>query len=378
VSAGPLAGIKVLEIQSLGPGPFTAMMLANLGANVLRVASPASRAQPPFNPVLDRGRCGEIVIDLKAPDGREQLLGLIEQADVLIEGFRPGVMERLGVGPDDCLARNAQLIYGRVTGWGRSGPLAERAGHDINYLALSGALHASGSRESGPWPALNLVADFGGGGMLLALGIACALFESGISGKGQIVDAAMLDGSATLMSMIYGLRANGRWPAARAGNFLDGSAYYYTTYRCADDEWVAVGAIEPPFRRALFDGLGLADEADALMRARDDDPAVRERLAAIFRTRTRAQWSDLFADRDACVSPVLTIDEAADDAHNRASGSLRRIDGATQPAAAPRFSRTPATPWPSPDAMRADLGEWQFDGRPAARAAAMSSGSERE
>lgn len=361
MSQGPLAGIKVLEIQSMGPGPFAAMALANLGANVLRIASPASRTQPPFNPVLDRGRCGELMIDLKSPAGCAQILDLVEQADVLIEGFRPGVMERLGVGPDACMGRNPRLIYGRVTGWGREGPLAHTPGHDINYLALSGALHASGSRESGPWPALNLVADFGGGGMLLALGIASALFESGISGNGQVVDAAMIDGSAMLMSMIYGLRANGRWPAARAGNFLDGSAYYYTTYRCSDGEWVAVGAIEATFRRALFAGLGIDSEADALMQARDDDPAVRERLAAIFARHPRAHWQEVFERSDACVSPVLSIDEAAEHPQNMAAGSLRKIDGIIQPCAAPRFSRTAPSAW-SPGLANVGLLQWCLDG----------------
>lgn len=295
------------------------------------------------------------------PAGANHLLALVEQSDVLIEGFRPGVMERLGMGPDECLARNSRLIYGRITGWGREGPLAQTPGHDINYLAISGALHASGNHESGPWPALNLVADFGGGGMLLALGIACALFESGISGKGQIVDAAMIDGSAMLMSMIYGLRANGRWPAARAGNFLDGSAYYYTTYRCADGEWVAVGAIEPAFRRALFAGLGLSHEADALMQAGDTDFAVRAKLATIFGSQTRSHWQTVFEHSNACVSPVLSIDEAADHPQNLAWGSLRRVDGVTQPCAAPRFSRTPTAAWPQAS-VRLGRSQWQLDG----------------
>ncbi|MDB5971472.1 MAG: CoA transferase [Hydrocarboniphaga sp.] len=363
IRTGPLAGVRVLEIQGIGPGPFAAMTLADLGANVLRVARPG-QTRSKFNPVLDRGRCAQVAVDMKTNAGRERLLDLVGQSEVLIEGYRPGVMERLGLGPDDCLARNPKLIYGRITGWGRSGPLADTAGHDINYIALSGALHACGTAESGPVPPLNLVGDFGGGGLLLALGIACALFESRGSGTGQVVDAAMVDGASMLMSMIYGLRANGRWPAARAGNILDGSAYFYTCYPCADGAWVAVGAIEPDFRIALFEGLGIADEAKALMQARDDDPQIRARIAAIFAGRTREQWQQVFDGSDACVTPVLSIDEAADHPHNIAWGSLRRVAGANHPTPAPRFSRTPPMP---PDAafdIAAQIAQWQLGDMP--------------
>eukprot|EP00456_Euglypha_rotunda_P008112 TRINITY_DN11549_c0_g2_i3.p2 TRINITY_DN11549_c0_g2~~TRINITY_DN11549_c0_g2_i3.p2 ORF type:complete len:323 (-),score=66.41 TRINITY_DN11549_c0_g2_i3:11-979(-) len=302
-AAGPLSGVKVLEIQGIGPGPFCAMMLAGLGANVLRISRPGARSK--FNPVLDRGRCGQLPLDVKKPEDRDALLELIEEADVLIEGYRPGVMERLGLGPEACLERNPRLVYGRITGWGRSGPLAQSAGHDINYIALSGALHGCGTAESGPVPPLNLVGDFGGGSMLLVAGIACALFESKVSGKGQVVDAAITDGTALLMSMLYGFRASERWSGRRANNILDGSAYFYTCYRCADGEWVAVGAIEPEFRMQLFKGLGLESEAASLMKVPDQDPDVRRLLAEIFARESRTHWERVFEGTDACVTPEI-------------------------------------------------------------------------
>jgi alpha-methylacyl-CoA racemase len=362
VSGGPLAGVQVLEIESIGPGPFAAMVLADLGANVLRVSRPVKGSPRKPNPVLDRGRVGQIALDLKSEVQRDQLLTLIERADVLIEGYRPGVMERLGLGPEPCLDRNPRLVYGRITGWGRSGPLAHSAGHDINYIALSGALHACGTAESGPVPPLNLVGDFGGGGLLLALGVVCAVLEAKTSGRGQVVDTAMVDGAAMLMAMIYGMRANGRWPAPRAGNILDGSAWFYTCYACADGEWVAVGAIEPEFRRVLFDKLGLAAEADALLGARDDDPGIRARLAALFRQRTRAEWQAVFEGTDACVSPVLSLAEVAGHPHNRARGLLREVDGVLQSPPAPQFSRTPpGAAVDAADERRQRLARWRLD-----------------
>ena len=339
---GPLHGIRILEIESIGPGPFAAMVLADLGASVLRVARPTRASARLRNPVLERGRCGTLSADLTSAAARERVLGLVERADALLEGYRPNVMERLGLSPDTCLARNPRLVYGRITGWGQSGPLKQSAGHDINYIALSGALHACGTIESGPIPPLNLVGDFGGGGMLLALGVVCGLLEAKVSGRGQVVDAAMLDGSALLMSMIYGLRANGQWPAARAGNILDGSAWFYTCYACADGGWMAVGAIEPEFRRLWLQLLGLADDVDALLATAHDDPDVRARIAARFSSQPRAHWEKLFENTDACVTPVLTMDEAPEHPQNRARGVLRRIDGAIHPAPAPRFSRTTA------------------------------------
>lgn len=344
---GPLAGVKVLEIQSIGPGPFAAMLLADLGADVLRISRPDGASGRRLNPVLDRGRSGRLCLDLKSPAGRDRVLQLLGKADVLIEGYRPGVMERLGLGPEPCLAANPCLIYGRITGWGRHGPLAHTAGHDINYIALSGVLHACGA-ESGPQPPLNLVGDFGGGGLLLAFGLVCALLEARQSGRGQVVDSAMLDGANILMSMIHGFRVTGRWPAERAGNIFDGSAYFYTCYTCADGKWVAVGAIEPEFRRQLFDKLGLGSESEDLLRAPDQDPTVRARLAAIFAGKTRAQWQAVFEGNDACVTPVLSLDEAPHHPHNRAWQSLIPLHGQhVQASPAPRFSRTPA-PDPSP------------------------------
>ena len=358
---GPLAGLKVLEIEGIGPGPFAAMALADLGASVLRIARPPGKVPRKPNPVLGRGRTATLSVDFKNPEGIARLLQLIEHADALIEGFRPGVMERLGLGPEECLQRNPRLVYGRITGWGRSGPLAAAAGHDINYIALTGALYACGTAESGPLPPLNLVGDFGGGGLLLSFGIVCALLEARNSGRGQVVDAAMTEGAGLLMSMIYGFRANGRWPAPRAGNLLDGSAYFYSCYQCACGGWVAVGAIETEFRRELLELLGLGAEADAIMQAPDADTTVRQRLAAIFKSRPRDAWQALFDGTDACVSPVLNIDEVANHPHNIAADSFRLIDGALHPSPAPRFSRSvpsPAGHMPSAESRSEALKEW--------------------
>jgi alpha-methylacyl-CoA racemase len=358
---GPLAGLKVLEIEGIGPGPFAAMTLADLGADVLRIAGPPGKVRRKPNPVLGRGRTATLYLDFKNPDAIDRVLQLVERADALIEGFRPGVMERLGLGPDECLRRNPRLVYGRVTGWGRSGPLAAAAGHDINYIALTGALHACGTAESGPVPPLNLVGDFGGGGLLLSFGIVCALLEARVSGRGQVVDAAMTEGAGLLMSMIYGFRASGRWSAPRAGNVLDGSAYFYTCYQCACGGWVAVGAIETEFRRTLLELLGLGSEAETILQASDDDATVRQRLAAIFKLRSRAAWQQLFDGTDACVSPVLGIDEVVSHPQNVAADSFRLIEGALHPSPAPRFSRTPAAApghTQSAEARTAQLAEW--------------------
>ncbi len=356
---GPLAGLKVLEIESIGPGPFAAMALADLGANVLRIARPSRASAPARNPVLARGRTATLTLDLKRPADVSRLLGLVDGADALIEGFRPNVMERLGLGPDECLVRNPRLVYGRVTGWGRHGPLALAAGHDINYIALTGALYACGTQESGPVPPLNLVGDLGGGGLMLAFGMVCALLEASRSGRGQIVDAAMTDGASVLMGMIHGLRGGGRWPADRAGNILDGSAYFYTCYECADG-WMAVGAIESEFRRQMLNLLGLEEETASIMAADDRDPAVRRRLASIFKTRTRAEWQKIFDGTDACVSPVLRMDEVTAHEHNAAMGTFSTVDGVVHPNPAPRFSRTPP-PHPtqsSPPDATARLKDW--------------------
>jgi alpha-methylacyl-CoA racemase len=356
---GPLAGLKVLEIESIGPGPFAAMLLADLGASVLRIERAARSDAANPNPVLGRGRCGFLQLDLKSETGSAVLIGLLRYADALIEGFRPGVMERLGLGPEVCHSHNPKLIYGRVTGWGRHGPLACSAGHDINYIALSGALYACGTTQSGPLPPLNLIGDFAGGGLLLAFGMVSALLECRSSGLGQVVDTAMLDGASLMMSMIYGYRAMGRWTAPRAGNMFDGSAYYYRCYACADDNWIAVGAIEPQFRAIFLEKLGLSGDKDAIMRSADDDPRVHARIAAIVRGHDRSHWQRVFEGTDACVAPVLSMDEAWMHPHNQEWGTFSRVSGFTQPSPAPRFSRTPLR---QPEATNPDaevnLSEW--------------------
>jgi alpha-methylacyl-CoA racemase len=308
---GPLHGIRVIEIASLAPAPFGCMVLADLGAQVLRVErAEACQADAPVpaDP-LARGRTS-IGLNLKDPAGVELLLRLTEQADVLVEGFRPGVAERLGFGPDACLRRNPALVFARMTGWGQHGPLARRAGHDIDYIAVSSALHPIGRAGQRPVPPLNLVGDFGGGGMLLALGVLAALVERHRSGQGQVIDAAMVDGSALLTAFLYGLRARGAWQDERGANILDGGAPFYDTYQTADGEFVAVGALEPQFYARLLEGLGLADAGLPAQLDRAGWPALRERFAAVFASRTRDEWTETFAGTDACVAPVLSAAEA--------------------------------------------------------------------
>ena len=347
---GPLTGVRVVEMAGIGPGPFCAMMLSDMGAEVLRVErkpSPGAADAPPdpvFNPgrggVLNRGR-RSVALDLKRPGAVDTVLHLVEGADCLLEGFRPGVMERLGLGPDDCLPRNPRLVYGRMTGWGQHGPLAQAAGHDINYIALSGALHAIGEAGHAPVPPLNLVGDFGGGGMLLAFGVVCALLESRGSGRGQVVDAAMCDGTATLMAMIYGFRGMGQWSDSRGANLLDGAAPFYGTYRCADDGYLAVGPIEPQFYAELLERCGVEDADLADPSDPENWPRQREKLATVFATRTRDEWCGLLEGSDACVVPILGLEEAPQHPHNRARGTFVEREGVVQPAPAPRFSRTP-------------------------------------
>jgi alpha-methylacyl-CoA racemase len=355
---GPLAGIKVLEIESIGPGPFASMLLADLGANVLRIARPNANQRRTRNPVLERGRAGTLNLDLKSAADHATVIRLMERADALVEGFRPNVMERLKLGPDECLALNPRLVYGRITGWGRTGPLAKTAGHDINYIALSGALHACGTLESGPIPPLNLVGDFGGGGLLLALGMVSALFETRTSGRGQVVDTAMVEGAGMLMSMVYGLRAIGGWPAQRAGNILDGSAYFYRCYKCACGGWMAVGAIEQEFRRILLQKLGLEAEAASILYVADSDPGTHAKLAAVFATHDRKHWERVFEGSDACVSPVLDLDEIAEHPQNVASNGFQVLDGAIHPVPVPRFSRTALTAPQTPAHEAGKLAEW--------------------
>jgi alpha-methylacyl-CoA racemase len=379
--AGPLAGIRVVEMVGLGPCPFAAMMLADMGAEVIRIdRKPAPGAPNPFPmlgtkfDVMARSR-RSLALDLKHPQAKELVLKLVEQADVLLEGFRPGVMERLGLGPDACRERNRRLVYGRVTGWGQDGPLAQAAGHDLNYIALSGMLQAMGRADGPPAPPLNLVGDFGGGAMMLAFGVVCAVLEARGSGQGQVVDAAMTDGSALLGAMIYGLRAHGSWSDARAANLLDGGAPFYDTYACADGRFVSIGAIEPQFYARL---LALAGAADPAFEARMDEarwPELKARFSALFATRSRDEWCALLEGTDACFAPVLDMDEAPRHPHNAARGAFVDIAGVTQPAPAPRFSRTapsvsaaPAAPGEHTEAVLADWG-WTRDAIAALKAA---------
>jgi alpha-methylacyl-CoA racemase len=365
---GPLHGFRAVELAGIGPGPFAAMMLADMGAAVLRVdrveAVGSGPARPELN-LLDRGR-RSVAVDLKKPEGREVVLRLAEEADALIEGFRPGVTERLGVGPDDCLTRNPRLVYGRMTGWGQDGPLAQAAGRDINYTALSGTLAMIGRSGEPPVPPLTLVGDFGGGGLLLAFGVVCALLEAARSGRGQVVDAAMLDGAALLATMFHGLRADGSWLDRRGANLLDGGAYHYEVYETADGRYVSLGPIDQRSHDLMVQLTGLAAE-DGRPPDREDRaawPAVKERLADLMKTRTRDEWCRLMEGTDACFAPVLEPGEAPAHPHNRARGTFMEVEGVVQPAPAPRFSRTePGIPEPPMGAGRDTVGalsDWGF------------------
>ena len=338
--AGPLTGLRVLEIAGIGPGPFCAMMLADMGADVLRVerALKIPKSIQP-NPVAGRGM-RSITLDLKSPRQRDAALRLLEKSDALIEGFRPGVMERLGLGPETCLERNPRLVYGRMTGWGQQGPMSQLAGHDINYIALTGTLAAIGTADSGPVPPLNLIGDFGGGAMMLAFGIACALFETSRSGKGQVIDAAMTDGVSMLMATTYGQFAAGRWSLNRHDNLLDGAAPFYTTYQCSDGKWVAVGAIEPQFYAALLERIGLPLEEFQPQHQRSHWARRKQRIAAVFLEKTQAVWCKIMEGIDACFTPVLDMSQAPSHPHNLARQTFTKVEGVLQPAPAPRFSRT--------------------------------------
>jgi alpha-methylacyl-CoA racemase len=340
---GPLAGITVVEIAGIGPGPFCAMMLADMGADVIRV----DRAEnvvggDPDTPPADLNNRGRrsIGVDLKNPDGVAVVLDLVERADALIEGFRPGVAERLGIGPDECLARNPRVVYGRMTGWGQDGPLAGAAGHDINYIALAGALDPIGRRGEAPVPPLNLIGDYGGGGMLLAFGVVCGVLEARRSGRGQVVDAAMVDGAAVLMTMTHALRAMGIWDDERGTNMLDTGAHFYNVYETADGKYVSIGSIEPQFYAELLRLTGLEGEELPWQHDRAQWPRLKERLAAIFKTRTRAEWCELMEGTDVCFAPVLPIPDAVEHPHNVDRGTFVEVAGIRQPGPAPRFSRT--------------------------------------
>jgi alpha-methylacyl-CoA racemase len=360
---GPLAGLKVVELAGIGPGPHAAMILADLGADVVRIDRPAGGLRLGGTDAPDptlRGR-RRVAANLKDPAGRETVLRLVERADVLLEGYRPGVTERLGVGPADCLARNPRLVYARMTGWGQDGPLSTRAGHDINYISLTGALHAIGRAGERPVPPLNLVGDFGGGSMLLVIGVLAALWEAQRSGKGQVVDAAMVDGASLLVQMVWGMRAQGLWADERQTNLLDGHAPFYDTYTCADGRHVAVGALEPQFYAALLSGLGLDGEELPAQHDREGWPVLRARFTEVFATRTRDEWAEVFAGTDACVTPVLAFDEVPKHPHVAARATIVERDGVPQAAPAPRFDRTPTTlpgPATAPENVDQILADW--------------------
>ncbi len=341
---GPLSGVKVVELQGIGPGPYCGMMLADMGAEIIRVDRAGSAGSPAnTSDILARGR-KSIAVDLKQEQGVETVLKLVADADVLIEGFRPGVMERLGLGPDVCLGRNERLIYGRMTGWGQYGSMAHAAGHDINYISLSGALHAIGGKDSTPVPPLNLVGDFGGGGMLLAFGIAAALYETSRSGKGQVIDAAMTDGSALLMNAIFGIMNRGQWSHERGTNLLDGGAHFYGTYTTKDKKWISIGSIEPQFYALLLEKTGLAgDDSMPRQMSRGDWPALQDKFTEVFAQKTRDEWDAIMLGTDICYAPILTFEEACANEHNSERQTFVEQDGITQAAPAPRFSRTEPT-----------------------------------
>ncbi|WP_434664913.1 CaiB/BaiF CoA-transferase family protein [Paraburkholderia sp. A3BS-1L] len=374
---GVLSGIRVLEFEAIGPAPFAVMMLADMGADVMRIDRPVApddlgpKREGKLINVVGRGR-RSVTLDLKDPQACEAALDLMSRADVVIEGFRPGTMERLGLGPQQGLARNPRLVYGRMTGWGQTGPLAARAGHDLNYIALSGVLSGIGrGADSAPVPPLNLVGDYGGGGMLLALGVVAALLNVQRGGEGQVVDAAMIEGAAQLGSVIWGLLGSGHWREERGSNLLDGGTPWYDSYRTLDGRYMSVGAVEARFYAQLLDKLGLAGEDLPKQHDRRGWPILRERFAAVFLTRTRDEWSAVFEGSDACVAPVLDFSEAPHHPHHRARGSFVESAGVVQPAPAPRFSATPSklsAPAPARgEGGREALRAWGFDDDAVAR-----------
>jgi len=359
---GPLTGLRVIELAGLGPAPHAAMILGDLGADVVRVERPRGGLDPAGGRTDYTLRSRRsLAADLKTDAGRDLVLRLVAKADVLLEGYRPGVAERLGVGPQECHAVNPALVYGRMTGWGQDGPMADRAGHDINYISLTGALHAIGAGGRPAVP-LNLVGDFGGGSMLLVAGVLAALWERQRSGTGQVVDAAMVDGASVLLQMIWAFRGAGTWTDDRSANLLDGGAPFYDTYTCADGRWIAVGALEPQFYAEFLAGLGIAGEDLPAQMDRSGWPRLRVRFTEVIASRTRDEWAETFAGTDACVTPVLSFSEAACDPHITARETVITLDGIPQAAPAPRFSRTPpGTPSPPPAPggdTKAVLADW--------------------
>ncbi|MBW1999518.1 MAG: CoA transferase [Deltaproteobacteria bacterium] len=350
---GPLKDIKCLEVGGIGPAPFCGMMLSDMGAEVIRIDRKGEKAplESKYD-VMRRGRRAVMHMDLKKPEAIRAILKLVTEADVLFEGFRPGVMERLGLGPDICLEQNPRLVYGRVTGWGQQGPLSRAAGHDINYIALAGALHAIGPRGGKPVPPINLLGDFAGGGMLLAFGILCALLEAKKSGQGQVVDTAMVDGAALLLASNYGLLSAGLWKDERGVNLLDGGAHFYDAYETADGKYIAVGSIEPKFYELLLQHTGINDPDFKDKMNRKRWPELKEKIAAVFKTKTRDEWCKIMEGSDACFAPVLSLKEATHHPHNVTRKTFIDIQGVVQPATAPRFGRTrPEAPRPSPSSL---------------------------
>ena len=360
---GPLAGVKIVEFAGIGPGPMCAMLLADLGADIIRVDRIDPAPVKFRTNILNRNR-PSISLDLKHPDGKEAALRLITSADALFEGFRPGVMERLGLGPDECLARNPKIVYGRMTGWGQDGPLAMAAGHDINYIALTGALHSIGPKDGPPSPPLNVIGDFGGGALYLALGLVSAILNARQTGKGQVLDVAMVDGAASLITAAYGLRSLGVWKDERGSNTLDGGAYYYGAYETKDGKYISIASIEPQFYAELVQRLGLEKEDLPAQHDRDQWPAMRKRLETLFRQKTRDEWCTVLEGTDVCFAPVLTLGEAPSHPHNKTRNAFIKVDGVVQPGPAPRFSGTPLEVRYGPPAPGANtvevLGDWGF------------------
>ncbi|RYG03117.1 MAG: CoA transferase [Caulobacteraceae bacterium] len=371
---GPLSGLKVVEFAGIGPGPFCGMLLSDLGADVVRIDRKGKGRASPAD-ITSRGR-RSIGLDLKNPDAIETCLKLMEGADAVFEGFRPGVMERLGLGPDVALKRNPKLVYGRMTGWGQFGPYANAAGHDMNYIAITGALHATGTKDK-PIPPLNLVGDFGGGALYLAFGLLAGVLNARSTGHGQVIDCAMSDGAASLMSMFYGFKAGGMWKDERRANLLDGGAHFYDTYQCADGKWISIGSIEPQFYALLLEKTGISDPEFAAQMDRSSWDSLRDKLGHVIAQKTQAEWCEIMDATDVCFAPVLDLDEAPKHAHNVARKTFVEVEGVIQPAPAPRFSATPGAIQGPPPAIGAHdqeaLGDWGFS--PAAIEALKASGA---
>ena len=360
---GPLTGLKVVEFAGIGPGPFCGMLLSDLGADVVRIDRKGQGGGRPAD-ITARGR-RSVALDLKNPAAIETCLKLMEGADAVFEGFRPGVMERLGLGPEVALKRSPKLVYGRMTGWGQTGPYANAAGHDMNYIAITGALHAIGTGDK-PIPPLNLVGDFGGGALYLAFGLLAGVIQARESGKGQVIDCAMSDGAASLMSMFYGFKASGIWKEERRSNLLDGGAHFYDTYQCADGKWISIGSIEPQFYALLLEKTGINEPAFAAQMDRGAWDGLREKLGHVIAQKTQAQWCEIMDATDVCFAPVLDLDEAPKHPHNVARQTFVEVAGVIQPAPAPRFSVTPGAIQGPPAATgahdREALGDWGFSG----------------